>query len=55
LARELNLEGENEYHAFRDALRELVHEGRVILGARGAVVRRDVSAQQAGVWVRGAD
>jgi len=38
LARELNLEGENEYHAFRDALRELVHEGRVILGARGAVV-----------------
>src|SRR5690606_20216717 len=27
-----------EYHAFRDSLRELMHEGRVVLGARGAVV-----------------
>ena len=38
LARELDLAEENEYHAFRDALRELMHEGRVVLGARGAVV-----------------
>src|SRR5688572_14336352 len=38
LARELNLHEENDYHAFRDALRELMHEGRVVLGARGAVL-----------------
>ncbi len=37
LARELAL-GDKEYHAFRDALRELMDEGRVILGARGAVL-----------------
>jgi len=37
LARELDLQ-EQEYHSFRSALRELMHEGRVVLGARGAVV-----------------
>ena len=29
---------DTEYHAFRDALRELTHSGRVILGARGALI-----------------
>lgn len=38
LARQLDVAGEEDYHAFRDALRDLMHEGRVILGARGAVV-----------------
>jgi ribonuclease R len=37
LARELEL-ADTEYHAFRDALRELMDEGRVVLGARGAVL-----------------
>ncbi len=32
LARELKLSDEQQYHAFRDALRELMHEGRVVLG-----------------------
>ena len=38
LAKELNLQGEDQYHYFRDALRELMHNGRVVLGARGAIV-----------------
>src|SRR5687767_9514205 len=38
LARELELHAEDDYHAFRDALRELMHAGRVVLGARGAVM-----------------
>src|SRR5690348_14467109 len=38
LARELNLEGEETYHAFRNALKELMHEGRVVLGAGGTVM-----------------
>ena len=38
LARELEVEGEETYHAFRDALRDLMHEGRVILGAGGTVM-----------------
>jgi ribonuclease R len=38
LAHELNLIAEEEYPAFRDALRELMHAGRVVLGARGAVL-----------------
>src|SRR5437588_4761661 len=38
LARELNLHEESSYHAFRDALRELMHEGRVVLGASGTIV-----------------
>jgi ribonuclease R len=38
IAEELELAGGREYHSFRDALRELMHEGRVILGARGALV-----------------
>jgi ribonuclease R len=38
LARELNLHQDEQYHAFRDALRELMHAGRVVLGARGSVM-----------------
>jgi len=38
LARELQVQGEEHYHAFRDALRDLMHQGRVVLGARGAIV-----------------
>jgi ribonuclease R len=38
LAHELNLSGETSYPTFREALRELMHEGRVSLGARGAIV-----------------
>jgi ribonuclease R len=38
LARELNVEQGGEFHAFRSALRELMHEGRVVMGAGGTVV-----------------
>jgi ribonuclease R len=38
LAKELQLQGEEQYHHFRDALRELMDHGRVVLGARGAIV-----------------
>lgn len=38
LAADLNLQEEQHYHAFRDALRELMHQGRIIYGARGAIV-----------------
>jgi ribonuclease R len=38
LARELDVAGEQEYHSFRDALKELMHQGRVVLGAGGNVV-----------------
>jgi ribonuclease R len=38
LARELEVADEAQYHAFRDALRELMHAGRVVLGARGAIM-----------------
>jgi len=43
IARDMKLTGENEFHAFRDALRELMHAGRMALGAGGNVV---VTAQQ---------
>jgi ribonuclease R len=38
LARELNVDSQEAYHAFRDALKELMHAGHVVLGARGAIV-----------------
>ena len=38
LARELDLHDDDTYPAFREALRQLMREGRVVLGARGAVV-----------------
>src|SRR5213075_1127522 len=37
LARELDVQ-EEEYHAFRTALRDLMREGRVVLGGGGSVV-----------------
>jgi hypothetical protein len=60
----LNLHEDDEYGTFREALRELMHGGRVVLGARGVVMlprRRKrrratsspaVTAQQAGVRLR---
>ena len=45
LAKELNLEQEEQYPAFRQALRDLMHQGRVILGSRGAVI---LPAQKSG-------
>lgn len=38
LAKALDVAGEEDYHAFRDALKDLMHEGRVALGAGGNVV-----------------
>ncbi|HUB24369.1 MAG TPA: ribonuclease R [Tepidisphaeraceae bacterium] len=38
LAQELNLHHEESYHAFRDALRELMHQGHVVLGGGGNVL-----------------
>jgi ribonuclease R len=38
LARDLNVHHEDSYHEFRDALRELMHQGRVVLGAGGNIV-----------------
>ncbi|HZN68511.1 MAG TPA: RNB domain-containing ribonuclease, partial [Tepidisphaeraceae bacterium] len=38
LARDLDLAGEEDYHSFRDALKDLMHQGRVILGSSGTVV-----------------
>jgi ribonuclease R len=38
LAKQLAVAGEEHYPSFREALRELMHEGRVVLGARGTVV-----------------
>src|SRR5215208_3281716 len=38
LARELDLHQDEDYHAFRSALKELMHAGRVVLGSGGAVV-----------------
>jgi exoribonuclease R len=38
LAKQLDIRHKHEFGAFRDALRGLMHNGRVVLGARGAVV-----------------
>jgi ribonuclease R len=38
LAKQLNLAQEENYPAFREALRNLMHSGRVIIGASGAVL-----------------
>jgi ribonuclease R len=48
LARELNLAGEDDYPTFRDALRDLMHEGRVVLGASGNVVLPAEKSQREG-------
>src|SRR5665213_2999300 len=38
LAKELDLAGEEHYPTFRHALKDLMHEGRVMLGAAGTVM-----------------
>jgi ribonuclease R len=38
LAKEMNLAHEDAYHAFRDALKELMHANRVVLGAGGSIM-----------------
>src|SRR3954452_5736549 len=38
LAKDLHLNSEESYGAFRDALRELMHDGRVVVGQGGVVV-----------------
>src|SRR5436190_22776506 len=38
LARDLNVHQDENYHEFRDALRELMHQGRIALGAGGNVI-----------------
>jgi ribonuclease R len=38
LARELDVHQDESYHEFRDALRDLMHEGRICLGAGGNIV-----------------
>src|ERR1700722_9863965 len=38
LAQQLNLHHEEHYHAFRDALRDLMHQGRVVLGSGGNIL-----------------
>ncbi len=38
LAQELKVEGAQTYPAFREALRELMHAGRVVLGASGTIM-----------------
>src|SRR5918993_3469050 len=45
LARELNLHEEEDYNAFRDALRERMPAGRVVLGSRGAVMLPSTQTQ----------
>src|SRR5438477_2660498 len=45
LAKALNLNEEQHYPSFREALRDLMHQGRVILGGKGAVV---LPAQKSG-------
>ena len=38
MANQLQVADDENYHAFRDALRELMHAGRVVLGASGAIM-----------------
>lgn len=38
LAKDIHLHGDQEYPAFREALKELMRQGRVIMGSGGAVV-----------------
>jgi ribonuclease R len=47
LARDLDLHHEERYNAFRDALRELMHEGHVVLGAGGSVLLPETRAGKA--------
>jgi ribonuclease R len=38
LARELQVQDDENYHSFRNALRDLMHAGRVVLGAGGTLI-----------------
>jgi ribonuclease R len=49
LARELNLAERQHFPSFREALRELMHTGRVVLGAGGSVMLPDRSLQSSGI------
>jgi ribonuclease R len=49
LAKEMNLAAEDAYHAFRDALRELMHAGRVVLGAGGSLMLPSQSLRVEGI------
>jgi ribonuclease R len=49
LAKEMKLTGEQEYPAFRDSLRELMHAGRVVLGSGGSVMLPAQTLQQDGI------
>src|SRR5687768_1112805 len=53
IAHQLDVADEENYGAFRDALRELMHEGRVVLGASGTVVlptQRDAENEFVGTY-----
>ncbi len=53
LARELDLHDDQTYPAFRDALRELMHAGRVVMGAGGVIMlptERAASNEITGVY-----
>ncbi|MGD0542570.1 MAG: hypothetical protein ABSB33_13740, partial [Tepidisphaeraceae bacterium] len=49
LAKEMQLTEEHQYHAFRDALRELMHAGRVVLGGGGSVMLPDQNLRAEGI------
>jgi ribonuclease R len=49
LAKEMKLTAEEDYHVFRDALRELMHAGRVVLGSGGSVMLPAQTLQQGGI------
>jgi ribonuclease R len=49
LAKEMNLSSDEVYHAFRDALRELMHAGRIILGAGGSVMLPTANLRSEGI------
>jgi ribonuclease R len=49
LAKEMKLTDEHQYHAFRDALRELMHAGRVVLGGGGNVMLPDENLRAEGI------
>ena len=46
IADELKVGDEKNYHAFRDALRELMHAGRIVAGASGTVMLPTVRTQE---------
>jgi ribonuclease R len=49
LAKELDLAAEEKYSSFREALRELMHSGRVVWGAGGSVMLPSQTLQPEGI------